>query len=167
MRVVGFAGFSGSGKTTLVSALIPLLRGAGLKVSAVKHAHHGFDIDRPGKDSFRYREAGAGEVLVGSSRRWVLMHELGEAEPEPALDTLIARLTPCDLVLVEGYKHAPIPKLEVRRPSCGHPALWPGDGNIVAVVSDVAEPAPLPWLDINQPGQVADFILKRFMTDDG
>src|SRR5690606_34652806 len=119
MRVFGIAGYSGSGKTTLIERLIPDFTGRGLRVSLVTHAHHRFDIDRAGKDSWRHREAGATEVLVTSSMRWALMHELRGA-PEPTLEEQLARLSPCDLVLVEGFKHASIPKLEVYRPSLGH-----------------------------------------------
>ncbi|MEZ5660509.1 MAG: molybdopterin-guanine dinucleotide biosynthesis protein B [Burkholderiaceae bacterium] len=160
MKVIGFAGFSGAGKTTLITAVIPLLVEAGVRPSLIKHAHHAFDVDRPGKDSHRYREAGAGEVMVGSARRWALMHELREAA-EPTLPELIGRLSPCDLVLVEGFKNAPIDKIEVWREGCAQPMLWPRDGNIVAVASDVALQTTLPRLDINDPGQVAGFILRR------
>lgn len=135
MRVFGFAGWSGSGKTTLIEALVPILVARGLSVSLVKHAHHEFDIDQPGKDSWRHRQAGCTEVLVSSAVRWALMHELRGA-PEPSLGGALARLSPCDLVLVEGYKTAPIPKLEVWRPVVGKPKLHPIDPNIVAVATD-------------------------------
>jgi len=135
MRVFGFAGWSGSGKTTLIEALIPVLIAQGLAISIVKHAHHRFDIDQPGKDSWRHREAGCTEVLVSSAVRWAVMHELRGA-PEPSLQASIARLSPCDLVLVEGYKSAPIPKLEVWRPAVGKPKLHPIDPNIVALATD-------------------------------
>jgi len=114
MRVIGFAGWSGAGKTTLITRLIPLLTGRGLEVAALKHAHHSFEVDRPGKDSYEFRAAGAREVLVVSARRWAQMHELSE-ETEPTLAVLLQRLSPCDLVLIEGYKALPIPRIEVRR----------------------------------------------------
>lgn len=139
MRVFGMAGLSNAGKTTLLEALIPRLNARGLRVSVIKHAHHGFDIDRPGKDSWRHREAGARQVLVSSARRWVLMHE-GRDEPEPSLLALLHRLDPCDLVLVEGYKRSPVPKLEVHRDSTGHPWLHPQDPSIVAVACDSPPP---------------------------
>ncbi len=157
-RVFGFAGYSGSGKTTLIEQLIPRFVAAGLKVSLVKHAHHAFDIDKPGKDSYRHREAGASEVLVTSDTRWVLMHE-SRNEPEPTLEAQIARFSPCDLVLVEGFKRAPIPKLEIHRPSHGRPPLFTDDANIVAVATDVPISTTLPVLDLNDPGQIAQFII--------
>ncbi len=161
MRLFGFAGYSGSGKTTLIEQLIPIFVAGGLKVSLIKHAHHDFDVDQPGKDSYRHRKAGASEVLVTSSRRWVLMHELG-GEPEPVLARQLAHFSPCDLVLVEGFKKEDIPKLEVHRPAVGKPLLFPGDPRIVAVASDAPLSAPLPQLDLNRADLVADFILKYF-----
>lgn len=159
MKVMGLAGWSGSGKTTLLVALLPVLRRRGLRVSTVKHAHHEFDIDRPGKDSFRHREAGAEEVLVASSRRWALMHENREAE-EPGLDALLARLAPVDLVLVEGFKHDPNPKIEIHRPSVGKPLLCPGDPDIVAVATDTPGLAvPLPVLPLADPEGIAGFVI--------
>lgn len=136
MWVLGISGGSGSGKTTLIEALLPELMAAGLSVSTIKHAHHGFDLDRPGKDSHRHRAAGASEVLVATGERWALLHE--NAGSEPPLSALLARLAPVDLVLVEGYKREPIPKLEVHRPALGKPPLWPADASILAVASDVA-----------------------------
>src|SRR5512139_4205730 len=118
MKTFGFAGWSGSGKTTLIERLIPSFVARGLRVSLIKHAHHSFDVDQPGKDSHRHRHAGAGEVLVTSSRRWVLMHEL-RGEAEPTMEELIGRMSPCDLLLVEGFKRAAIPKLEVYREVVG------------------------------------------------
>ncbi len=164
MKILGFAGYSGSGKTTLLEQLIPLLKQHGLRVSVIKHAHHDFDIDRPGKDSFRHREAGAHEVMIASGHRWALMHELRE-ETEPALEQLCARLSPCDLVLVEGYKFAAIPKLEVHRTSVGHPLLYPDDPQIIAVVTDSRETLPLTTLDIDAPQQVVDHICSYFHFD--
>ncbi|GMV01258.1 MAG: molybdopterin-guanine dinucleotide biosynthesis protein B [Burkholderiaceae bacterium] len=158
MRVFGFAGYSGSGKTTLIEQLIPRLVMRGLRVSLIKHAHHLFDIDKPGKDSYRHREAGASEVLITSDQRWVLMHELRD-EPEPSLDEQLRRFSPCDLVLVEGYKHAPIPKLEVCRPRLGRPLLHPSDPGIVAVAADAPVETRLPLLDLNRPDDIVDFII--------
>jgi molybdopterin-guanine dinucleotide biosynthesis protein B len=166
MNILGFAGYSGSGKTTLLEKLIPLLMQHGLRISVIKHAHHNFDIDRPGKDSFRHREAGAHEVLLVSGHRWALMHELRE-EPEPSLEALCARLSPCDLLLVEGYKFSAIPKLEVHRQETGHPLLHPGDPQIIAVVTDSKEPLAVPVLDIDAPRQVADYILNYFSFHQG
>jgi molybdopterin-guanine dinucleotide biosynthesis protein B len=160
MKIFGFAGFSGSGKTTLIEQLIPLFVARGLKVSLVKHAHHTFDVDKPGKDSYRHRHAGAGEVMVTSSRRWVLMHEL-RGEAEPVLKDQLRHLSPCDLLLVEGYKREPIPKLEVYRREVGEPMLHPHDEHIVAVASDAPVSTQLPVLDLNAPTQVADFILRH------
>lgn len=163
-KIIGFAGFSGSGKTTLLEKVIPLLTARGLRIAVIKHAHHKFDIDKPGKDSFRHREAGAGEVMVVSGYRWALMHELAD-EAEPSLEELCARLSPCDLVLVEGYKYSVIPKFEVHRAVTGHPHLYPDDKQIIALVTDTRSEIPLPQLDVNQPQQVADFILKYFSLD--
>jgi len=134
VRVIGISGWSGSGKTTLIERLLPELASMGLSVSTIKHAHHGFDIDRPGKDSHRHRIAGAREVLVASPDRWALLHE--HAGVEPALAELLARLAPVDLVLVEGFKHDRIAKIEVHRPSLGREPLWPADPDVVAVASD-------------------------------
>ena len=163
MKVFGFAGWSGSGKTTLVERLLPEFTARGLRVSVIKHAHHGFDLDKPGKDSWRHREAGATQVLMLSSDRWVLMHELRGA-PEPTLDEQLLLLEPCDLVLIEGYKAAAVPKLEIHRPSHGKPPLWPESPHVVAVASDVgaeelALGCPLPVLPINEPARIAEFIL--------
>jgi len=159
MQVFGFAGWSGSGKTTLIEQLIPRLVARGLRVSLIKHAHHSFDIDKPGKDSWRHREAGATEVLIASDKRWVLMHEL-RGEPGPTLDEQLALLSPCDLVLVEGYKAAPIPKIEVHRSANGKPLLHPGDPNIVAVASDVPVDTALPHFDLNRHDEIAEFICR-------
>lgn len=139
MRVFGFAGLSNAGKTTLIEALIVRWVAQGLKLAVIKHAHQGFDIDRPGKDSWRHREAGASQVLISSGQRWVLMHECRD-EPEPQLHTLIAQLSPCDLVLVEGYKRSRLPKLEVHRAQTGHPWMFPDDEAIVGVACDSALP---------------------------
>lgn len=154
MRVLGLAGWSGAGKTTLITAVLPHLAAAGLRVSTVKHAHDGFDLDRPGKDSYRHREAGAREVMLASGRRWALLHEVDG--PEPALDDLLRRLAPCDLVLVEGWKREAIPKLEVHRPALGKPALWPEVSGVVAVASDAALPGcSRPVLPLNDVPAIA------------
>lgn len=158
MKAFGFAGYSGSGKTTLIEQLIPLLIAEGLKVSVIKHAHHRFEFDKPGKDSWRHREAGASEVLLATSQRWVLMHELRD-EPEPDIDAQLARISPCDLVLVEGFKHAAIPKIEVHRPATGKPLLHPEDPFIVAVATDAPLQTGLPCLDLNDPAAVVAFML--------
>ena len=158
MKTFGFAGYSGSGKTTLIEQLIPRFMKRSLKVSLIKHAHHTFDVDQPGKDSHRHRHAGASEILVTSSRRWVLMHEL-RGEPEPAFEEQVRRLSPCDLLLVEGFKHAPIPKLEVWRAVTGEPLLHPNDPHIVAVASDKSIDTKLPHFDLSDPDRIAAFIL--------
>ena len=159
-RAFGFAGWSGSGKTTLIERLIPRLVARGLTVSLVKHAHHEFDIDQPGKDSFRHREAGCTEVLVTSSRRWALMHE-ARGTPELALGDALTRLSPCDLVLVEGFKAAHLPKLEVHRESVGKPWLHPEDPYVVAIASD-RPPGPSaagrPWFSLDACDEIATFV---------
>lgn len=160
MRIFGLAGWSGSGKTTLLTALIPELVRRGVSVSTIKHAHHEFDVDKPGKDSWLHRQAGASEVMVASSRRFALMHELRDA-PEPSLGELVARMAPVDLLLVEGFKREPHPKLEVHRPSVGKPFLYPDDPHIVAIVCDVGLAAPLPVLPLADIAGIADFILGR------
>jgi molybdopterin-guanine dinucleotide biosynthesis adapter protein len=157
-RVFGFAGYSGAGKTTLIEKLIPRLVGRGLTVSLIKHTHHGFDIDRPGKDSYRHREAGCQEVMVTSNQRWALMHELRGAAV-PTLQDHVAVLAPCDIVLVEGYRSWPMPKLEVFRPQVGHALLFPEDPDIVAVASDAPIETHLPLLDINDDARIAAFVM--------
>lgn len=158
MKVFGIAGYSGSGKTTLLEKLIPRLTARGLTVSVIKHTHHGFDIDRPGKDSYRHREAGASEVLLACGVRWALMREVRDA-PEPCLDDLLTRLAPCDLVLVEGFKQEPIPKVEVYRPANGKPPLFPGRRDVVAVATDGEVATDLPRLPLDDAEAVAVFIL--------
>jgi molybdopterin-guanine dinucleotide biosynthesis protein B len=160
MKTFGFAGWSGSGKTTLIEKLIPLFAKRGLRVSLLKHAHHTFDVDQPGKDSYRHRHAGATEVLVTSSRRWVLMHELRGAK-EPTFEEQVKHLSPCDLVIVEGFKFAPIPKLEVWRAETGEGLLHPNDPHIVAVASDTKVETKLPLLDLNDPAAIAAFVLSH------
>jgi molybdopterin-guanine dinucleotide biosynthesis protein B len=158
MKTFGFAGWSGSGKTTLIEQVIPRFVRRGLRVSLIKHAHHTFDVDHPGKDSYRHRQAGASEILVTSSRRWVLMHELRGAA-EPSFEEQLKHLSPCDVLLVEGFKHAPIPKLEVWRAVTGEPLLHPNDPHIVAVASDAKIETRLPLLDLNDYDGIAAFIL--------
>ena len=159
MKVMGIVGWSGSGKTSLLVEVLPILKGHGLAVSTMKHAHHRFDVDKPGKDSFRHREAGASEVLVVTSSRWVLMHESRE-EPEPSIESLIERMTPVDLLLIEGFKTHHHPKLEIHRESEGKSLLCWEDPEIVAVASDVPLPdLKIPRLDLNDPSAIADFIL--------
>lgn len=158
MKVFGLAGYSGSGKTTLIEKLIPRFAARGLTVSLIKHTHHNFDVDQPGKDSYRHRAAGASEVLLTCDTRWVLMHELRGA-PEATLEEQLAVLSPCDLVLVEGFKATPIPKLEIHRPAHGKPPLWPENSSIVAVAMDTTIDCPLPMLDLNDADAIARFIL--------
>ncbi len=164
MKVFGFAGWSGSGKTTLIEKLFPRFVQRGLRVSLIKHAHHTFDVDHAGKDSWRHRQAGATEVLVTSSRRWVLMHELRGAQ-EPSFDEQLKRLSPCDLLIVEGFKHAPIPKLEVWRAVTGEGLLHPQDAHIVAVASDARVETKLPLLDLNDDAGIANFIVRHLKLE--
>jgi molybdopterin-guanine dinucleotide biosynthesis protein B len=159
MKALGFAGYSGSGKTTLMEALLPRLKAAGLAVSVIKQSHHDFQVDVPGKDSWRHRQAGAREVLLTSPHRWMLLHEL-RAEPEPALAEHIARLSPCDLVLVEGFRHAALAKIEVWREANGRPWLHPDDPHIIAVAADVEPPGTLPHLNLNEVDAILAFILE-------
>jgi molybdopterin-guanine dinucleotide biosynthesis protein B len=161
MRVIGMAGWSGAGKTTLLSKLIPHLVGRGLTVSTLKHAHHSFDVDQPGKDSHTHRAVGASEVLVSSGNRWALIHELRGA-PEPALPELIEKLSAVDLVVVEGFKRGSHPKLEVHRGAVGKPLLHPDDPHIVAIASDVALPAArVPVIALDDIDAVAELVLAR------
>ena len=163
MRIFGFAGWSGSGKTTLIEEVVPRLVARGLAVSLVKHAHHTFEFDRPGKDSYRHRHAGCSEVLITSGTRWALMHELRGA-PELTLEQVLARLSPCDLALVEGYKAFPIPKLEIWRAEVGKPLLHPRDKHILAVATDSREALPpgtaarLPVFALSDFDAVATFV---------
>jgi len=158
LKVFGLAGWSGSGKTTLLAILIPELVRRGIAVSTLKHAHHEFDVDQPGKDSYAHRAAGASEVMVSSSRRFALMHELRGA-PEPTLDELLARMSPVDLILVEGFKEYPHIKLEIYRAALGKPLLCTEDRHVVAVASDAPVAGlPVPRLDLNDVGAIADFI---------
>ncbi len=158
MRLIGLSGWSGSGKTQLITALLPALRARGRTVSTVKHAHHSFDIDRPGKDSFAHREAGAEEVLISSGRRWALMRELRGAA-EPSLPELLGRLAAVDLVLIEGFKRQAHPKIEVHRAAVGKPLLYPDDPQMVAIASDppLGE-APIPHVSLNDIAAIADLV---------
>ena len=160
LKVFGFAAFSGSGKTTLIENLVPLFVARGLKVSLIKHAHHAFDVDQPGKDSYRHRQAGATEVLVSSSARWVLMHELRK-DAEPELPQLLERLSPCDLVLVEGFKQQPIPKIEIHRRAAATPLLHPDDPHIVAIATDADLQTTLPRFGLADYEGIARFILSH------
>jgi len=161
MRIIGLAGWSGAGKTTLVAKLIPSITARGLKVSTLKHAHHAFDVDQPGKDSYMHRMAGATEVLVSSQNRFALMHELRGA-PELTLADLLARLSPVDLVIIEGYKRDPHPKLEVFRASVGKPLIHPDDPYVVAIASDVVLPQMrVPRVSIDDTDAVIDILLKH------
>ncbi len=158
MRVIGLAGWSGSGKTTLLAKLLPALRARGRTVSTLKHAHHAFDVDTPGKDSYRHRLAGASEVLISSGRRWALMHELRD-EREPTLAELVPRLSPVDLVVVEGFKTEAHAKLEVHRAAVGKPLLHPNDPHIVALTSDVRPvELALPFAPIDDIEAIADLV---------
>jgi molybdopterin-guanine dinucleotide biosynthesis protein B len=159
-RAVGFIGYSNSGKTTLIEKLIPRFRAQGLTVSAIKNAHHGFDMDRPGKDSHRYRVAGAGQVLISTTERWALLTETPSGHA--TLEDLLAQLAPCDLVIVEGFKsEGRIPRIEVRRASVGDPPIYPHDPNVIAVAADFALECPLPVLDLNDADRIAAFITRR------
>ena len=158
MRVIGLAGWSGAGKTTLLRHLIPVLTQSGLRISTIKHAHHGFDIDQPGKDSWEHRQAGATEVLVASARRWALMHEL-QGAPELGLAELLARLSPVDLVVVEGFRGGPHPKIEIHRAANGKPFLHPDDPAIIALASDVVSVATLPQRQLDDVPGIAALVL--------
>ncbi len=161
MKVMGIVGWSGSGKTSTMVELLPLLRQRGLVVSTMKHAHHQFDLETKGKDSYLHREAGASEVLIVSSSRWVLLHESRE-EPEPSIEALIERMTPVDLLLIEGFKGHPHPKVEIHRGAEGRPLLTLEDPDIVAVASDTPLPGlGIPVLDLNDPQAIAVFILRH------
>ncbi len=165
MKVFGIAGYSGSGKTTLLEKLITCLTARGLKVSVIKHAHHGFDIDRPGKDSYRHREAGATEVLLSCNDRWALMHERRGA-PEITLGELLNQLSPCDLVLIEGFKQEPVPKLEVYRPENGKPPLFSERNDIVAVATDAEINSALPRFPLNDIDAITRFVMNHLQLQD-
>ena len=161
MRIIGLAGWSGSGKTTLIKKLIPRLLARGIAVSTLKHAHHGFDLDKPGKDSFMHRAAGATEVIISSAKRWAILHEL-RAEEEWDMAALVGKMSPVDLVLVEGFKRDAFPKLEIHRAVNGKSLLHPEDPHIVAVACDSVLPAStVPVVDLNDIDAVADLLLKH------
>ncbi len=160
-RVLGIVGWSGSGKTTLITRLLPVLIARGTRVATLKHAHHKFDVDQPGKDSYEHRRAGACEVIVSSARRWVQMHEVGNGA-EATLKELLAKVSPCDLILVEGFKTERHPKLEVFRDTTGNPPLHPIDHRIVAIASDRPFPdAGIPVVDLNDIAAAANLVLER------
>jgi molybdopterin-guanine dinucleotide biosynthesis protein B len=161
MKAIGVIGYSNAGKTTLIERLIPRLRARGLAVAAIKNAHHGFDMDRPGKDSYRYRAAGAGQVLIATGSRWALLTETPVVAA--TLEDLLGRLSPCDVVIIEGFKsEGRIPRIEVRRQASTEPPLFPRDPNVVAIAADVAVPEAalrgLPVLDLNDPAKIERFI---------
>jgi molybdopterin-guanine dinucleotide biosynthesis protein B len=164
MRIIGLAGWSGSGKTTLVTKVIPRIIARGLRVSTVKHAHHDFDLDQPGKDSHTHREAGASEVIIGSDRRYAIIHEL-RGEAEPPLGMLLRKLSPVDLVLIEGYKRAPHPKLEVHRTALGKPLIYPEDSAIVAIATDRhLSDAKIPAVGLDDVEGIVDLMLRYAAT---
>jgi molybdopterin-guanine dinucleotide biosynthesis protein B len=154
MKVIGLAGWSGAGKTTLLTRVIPHLLNEGLRVSVIKHAHHNFDVDVPGKDSWRHRHAGAEEVMVSSGQRWALMHELRGAA-EPRLPELLAKMARVDLVVVEGYKSEPHRKIEVHRAANGKPLLFPEDAGIVGIATDTAVETALPTAHLDDIPAIA------------
>jgi molybdopterin-guanine dinucleotide biosynthesis protein MobB len=161
MRIIGLAGWSGSGKTTLITKVLPRLIARGQRVSTLKHAHHGFDLDQPGKDSFMHRTAGATEVVISSAKRFAVLHELRD-EPEWDLPDLLTKLAPVDLVLVEGFKRDAFPKVEIHRAANGKPLIHPDDAHIVAIASDVALPqAKVPVVDLDDIELIADVLLKH------
>ena len=160
MKLYGVVGWKNSGKTGLMERLVADFSARGLRIATIKHAHHDFDIDQPGTDSARHRAAGAVQVLLASSRRWALMSELGDA-PEPPLGTLIERLDPCDLVLIEGYKREQHAKIEAHRAATGQPLIAPGDASVRAVASDTALTLDRPVFDLDDTAAIADFILSE------
>lgn len=160
MRLMGLSGWSGAGKTTLIAALIPALRRRGLTVSTIKHAHHAFDVDKPGKDSYIHRESGAQEVLVASAHRFALMHEL-RGGPEPSLGELLKRLTPVDLVIVEGFKRDPHPKIEVHRTATDKDYIYPADPYIRAIATDAPGPFPMQRFDLDDIEDIADWVIRE------
>lgn len=166
VRVVGLVGSSGSGKTTLLEALLPRLARAGIRVGVIKHAHHGFDMDRPGKDSYRARAAGAAQVLVASRHRWVLLSEVAGPAAEPDFRSMLGKFDPdqIDLIIAEGFSGEAYPKVEVYRPAREQPPrCWPHDPNVIAVASDIPQQTlpPVTWLDLNRPDLVAAYLMDR------
>lgn len=166
--VLGFAAFSGTGKTTLLTQLLPILHGHGYRVGMLKHAHHSFDIDHPGKDSYALRHAGAQQMLVASRERWALMVETPDQGDDPQLEPMLQRFDhdALDLILVEGFKHVRFDKIELHRPALDHPLLYPQDDSVVAVATDAPLPSPCPLtqLDLNAPGAIAEFIVERYLA---
>lgn len=166
--IVGFVAYSGTGKTTLLLKVIPLLKAKGLRLGMIKHSHHGFEIDIPGKDSYRLRQAGAAQMLIASRKRWALVVETGNESGEADLDQVLPSLKQdeLDLILVEGFKHERFPKIEVHRPSLGHDLMFPEDDAIIAVVCDAAlsQPTRLPVLNMNKPAEIVEFIEKRILS---
>jgi molybdopterin-guanine dinucleotide biosynthesis protein B len=163
IRIIGLAGWSGSGKTTLITKLLPHLIARGQRVSTLKHAHHGFDLDQPGKDSFMHRTAGATEVVISSAKRFAVLHELRD-EPEWDLPELLTKFAPVDLVLVEGFKRDAFPKLEIHRAANGKPLIQPDDPHIVAIASDIPLPqAKVPVVGLDDVGAIADVLLQHAM----
>ena len=160
MRVYGVAGWKNAGKTGLMERLVTEITGRGHSVSTIKHAHHTFDVDHPGKDSYRHRAAGATEVLLASRNRFALMHELRGGD-EPSLDELLGKLAPVDLVLIEGYKTADHPKVEAHRAETGNPLIAPEDPSVRAIASDTPLDADVPVFDLNDTVRIADFILSE------
>ena len=168
LPLLAFAAPSGSGKTTLLERLIPRLRARGLRVGLIKHSHHSFDIDHPGKDSYRLREAGASQVMVASRRRWALITEHDDDRPEPDLQELLDHIdmSNLDLILVEGFKHEAVPKVEIHRPSLGTAPLYPDNDTIIAIATDAEQPldTDLPQLDLNDIETIADFVVARCLS---
>ena len=160
MKVFGFAGYSGSGKTTLIENVIPVLVEQGVRVSLIKHAHHAFDVDQPGKDSYRHRKAGASEVMLTSAKRWILMHEI-DGQPEPELPQQLRRMSPCDIVLIEGFKKQPIPKLEIHRKAHGVPFLFGDDPHIVGIATDERLDTELPQFGLDDYAALSAFVLEK------
>ncbi len=160
MRLYGVTGWKNAGKTRLMERLLREVAARGFSVSSIKHAHHGFDVDAPGRDSYRHQQAGATEVLVSSGRRWALMHEL-RGEGEPGLEALVAKLAPVDLVLVEGFKAAPHPKIEAWRAEMAHPLICHGNPTVRAVASDTPLAGlSVPRFDLDATGEIAEFLLR-------
>ena len=164
MKIFGVTGWKNSGKTGLMERLITEFTARGLSVSSIKHAHHSFDIDHPGRDSYRHRDAGARQVLLASRNRWALMHELRD-EDEPSLGDLLEQLSPVDLVLIEGYKRDRHPKIEAHRKETGQPLIAPEDETIVAVASDTSVAVDRPVLDLNDTAAIANFIAQYLELD--
>jgi molybdopterin-guanine dinucleotide biosynthesis protein B len=165
MKVIGLAGWSGAGKTTLLTRVIPHLLKGGLRVSVIKHAHHAFDVDIPGKDSWRHRQSGATEVLVSSTQRWALMHELRGAE-EPRIPELLAKLSRVDLVVIEGFKREPHRKIEVYRAANGKPFLFPDDPGVAGIATDTSVETTLPTAHLDDIEAIAAMMLKAALPVD-